>query len=186
MHFFHLNTWLRTIYCLQTIHEPACVILTPFQFFSMFAGFVGASEIEPHHRILLRHKCSSRSKGVSIQKLKSKKELYLVRGIHFRDKRLEIERTRDTKLFCAGSIYATALVAHWSQKGSAMVKIYNSKCQTFSTLNFTSQRIFLIHLSSHLSSIISRQSINFPIIRETIQTLQQTEKQQCECDGELL
>ena len=29
---FSLNTWLRTIYCLQTIHEPACVILTLFQF----------------------------------------------------------------------------------------------------------------------------------------------------------
>ena len=28
---FSLNTWL-TIYCLQTIHEPACVILTLFQF----------------------------------------------------------------------------------------------------------------------------------------------------------
>ena len=31
---FSLNTWLRTIYCLQTIHEPACVILTLFQFFN--------------------------------------------------------------------------------------------------------------------------------------------------------
>ena len=30
---FSLNTWLRTIYCLQTIHEPACVILTLFQYF---------------------------------------------------------------------------------------------------------------------------------------------------------
>ena len=30
---FSLNTWLRTIYCLQTIHKPACVILTLFQFF---------------------------------------------------------------------------------------------------------------------------------------------------------
>ena len=30
---FSLSTWLRTIYCLQTIHEPACVILTLFQFF---------------------------------------------------------------------------------------------------------------------------------------------------------
>ena len=29
---FSLSTWLRTIYCLQTIHEPACVILTLFQF----------------------------------------------------------------------------------------------------------------------------------------------------------
>ena len=29
---FSLNTLLRTIYCLQTIHEPACVILTLFQF----------------------------------------------------------------------------------------------------------------------------------------------------------
>ena len=31
--FCSLNTWLRMIYCLQTIHEPACVILTLFQFF---------------------------------------------------------------------------------------------------------------------------------------------------------
>ena len=31
---FSLNTWLRTIYCLQTIHEPACVILTLFHFFN--------------------------------------------------------------------------------------------------------------------------------------------------------
>ena len=30
---FSLNTWLRTIYCLQTMHEPACVILTLFQYF---------------------------------------------------------------------------------------------------------------------------------------------------------
>ena len=29
---FSLNMWLRTIYCLQSIHEPACVILTLFQF----------------------------------------------------------------------------------------------------------------------------------------------------------
>ena len=28
--FFSLNRWLRMIYCLQTIHEPACVILTLF------------------------------------------------------------------------------------------------------------------------------------------------------------
>ena len=28
--FFLLNMWLRRIYCLQTIHEPACVILTLF------------------------------------------------------------------------------------------------------------------------------------------------------------
>ena len=36
---FSLNTWLRTIYCLQTIHEPACVILTRFQFFIIFLHF---------------------------------------------------------------------------------------------------------------------------------------------------
>ena len=30
---FSLNTWLRMIYYLQTIHEPACVILTLVQFF---------------------------------------------------------------------------------------------------------------------------------------------------------
>ena len=29
---FSLNMWLRTIYCLQSIHEPACVILTLSQF----------------------------------------------------------------------------------------------------------------------------------------------------------
>ena len=29
---FSLNTWLNTIYCLQTINEPACVILTLFQY----------------------------------------------------------------------------------------------------------------------------------------------------------
>ena len=29
---FSLNMWLRMIYCLQSIHEPACVILTLFQF----------------------------------------------------------------------------------------------------------------------------------------------------------
>ena len=29
---FSLNTWLRMMYCLQTIHKPACVILTLFQF----------------------------------------------------------------------------------------------------------------------------------------------------------
>ena len=29
---FSLSTWLRMIYCLQTIHESACVILTLFQF----------------------------------------------------------------------------------------------------------------------------------------------------------
>ena len=34
--FFSLSTWLRTIYCLQTIDEPACVILTLFQFFLLF------------------------------------------------------------------------------------------------------------------------------------------------------
>ena len=28
---FSLNTWLRMVYCLQTIHEPACVILTRHQ-----------------------------------------------------------------------------------------------------------------------------------------------------------
>ena len=33
---FSLNMWFRTIYCLQTIHEPACVILTLFQFFRTF------------------------------------------------------------------------------------------------------------------------------------------------------
>ena len=33
---FSLNTWLTMIYCLQTIHEPACVILTLFQFFVAF------------------------------------------------------------------------------------------------------------------------------------------------------
>ena len=33
---FSLNTWLRMIYCLQTIHEPACVILTLFQFFAYY------------------------------------------------------------------------------------------------------------------------------------------------------
>ena len=32
---FSLNTWLRMIYCLQTIHEPACVILTLFQFLNL-------------------------------------------------------------------------------------------------------------------------------------------------------
>ena len=31
---FSLNTWLRMIYCLKTIHEPACVILTLFEFFT--------------------------------------------------------------------------------------------------------------------------------------------------------
>ena len=37
---FSLNTWLRTIYCLQTIHEPACVILTLFQYLSfIFPSF---------------------------------------------------------------------------------------------------------------------------------------------------
>ena len=35
---FSLNTWLRTIYCLQTIHEPACVILTLFNFFALANG----------------------------------------------------------------------------------------------------------------------------------------------------
>ena len=30
---FSLNMWLRMIYCLQTIKEPACVILTLFQYF---------------------------------------------------------------------------------------------------------------------------------------------------------
>ena len=35
---FSLNTWLRMIYFLQTIHEPACVILTLFQFFWHFLG----------------------------------------------------------------------------------------------------------------------------------------------------
>ena len=29
---FSLNMWLKMIYCLQSIHEPACVILTLFQF----------------------------------------------------------------------------------------------------------------------------------------------------------
>ena len=29
---FSLNTWLRMIYCLHTIDEPACVILTLFQY----------------------------------------------------------------------------------------------------------------------------------------------------------
>ena len=33
---FSLNLWLRTIYCLQTIHKPACIILTLFQFLNMF------------------------------------------------------------------------------------------------------------------------------------------------------
>ena len=38
---FSLNTWLRTIYCLQTIHEPACVILTLFNiFFISLCAFV--------------------------------------------------------------------------------------------------------------------------------------------------
>ena len=32
---FSLSTWLRTIYRLQIIHEPACVILTLFQFFQI-------------------------------------------------------------------------------------------------------------------------------------------------------
>ena len=36
---FSLNTWLRTMYCLQTIHKPACIILTLFQFF-VFSYFV--------------------------------------------------------------------------------------------------------------------------------------------------
>ena len=35
---FSLNTWLRMIYCLQTIHEPACVILTLFQLFDFVCG----------------------------------------------------------------------------------------------------------------------------------------------------
>ena len=35
---FSLKTWLRTIYCLQTIHEPACVIFTLFQFLNMLNG----------------------------------------------------------------------------------------------------------------------------------------------------
>ena len=35
---FSLNTLLRTIYCLQTIHEPACVIFTLFQFLNMLNG----------------------------------------------------------------------------------------------------------------------------------------------------
>ena len=33
---FSLNTWLRMTYCLQTIHEPVCVILTLFQYFYIF------------------------------------------------------------------------------------------------------------------------------------------------------
>ena len=36
--FFSLNTWLKTIYCLQTVHEPACSILTLFQFLSAVHG----------------------------------------------------------------------------------------------------------------------------------------------------
>ena len=40
---FSLNTWLRTIYCLQAIHEPACVI-TLFQYlnFSTYTVFLTA------------------------------------------------------------------------------------------------------------------------------------------------
>ena len=37
---FSLNTWLRMIYCLQTIHEPACVILTLFQFLYKSMGYL--------------------------------------------------------------------------------------------------------------------------------------------------
>ena len=36
---FSLNTWLRTIYCLQTIHEPACVILTLFNIYLYSLSF---------------------------------------------------------------------------------------------------------------------------------------------------
>ena len=92
----------------------------------MFAGFVGASEIDLHHRILWRHKCSSRSKGVSIQKLKSKKELYLGKGINFRDKRLEIDKNDRRKIVVRWfPVYGTVIVARWSQKGTAMVKVQN-------------------------------------------------------------
>ena len=41
---FSLNMWLRTIYCLQTIHEPACVILTLFQFFFSYCYHFISSE----------------------------------------------------------------------------------------------------------------------------------------------
>ena len=33
---FSLNMWLRTIYYLQTIHEPACVILTLFNILTKY------------------------------------------------------------------------------------------------------------------------------------------------------
>ena len=35
---FSVNTWLRTIYCLQTMHEAACVILTLFQYLKYFSS----------------------------------------------------------------------------------------------------------------------------------------------------
>ena len=39
--------FLRTIYCLQTIHEPACVILTLFQFFESSRSSLGFSTFSP-------------------------------------------------------------------------------------------------------------------------------------------
>ena len=41
---FSLNMWLRMIYCLQTIHEPACVIFTLFQFLSYSLTFYEMSK----------------------------------------------------------------------------------------------------------------------------------------------
>ena len=40
---FSLNMWLRTIYCSQTILEPACVILTLFQYFVVINENKGVS-----------------------------------------------------------------------------------------------------------------------------------------------
>ena len=56
--FFLLNTWLRTIYCLQTIHETACVILTLFQFFDLFVvlfqcfGYLDLSTFQRNMQLL--------------------------------------------------------------------------------------------------------------------------------------
>ena len=43
---FSLNTCLRTIYCLQTIQEPACVILTLFQFFITYLSYLNSNKMK--------------------------------------------------------------------------------------------------------------------------------------------
>ena len=60
---FSLNMWLRMIYCLQTIHEPACVILTLFNI--LYQGELSYIGVFPLYLRMAQAMCTVRNLPIS-------------------------------------------------------------------------------------------------------------------------